>query len=470
MTMSTLLHRSFVMLLVLLATASVSATSATGQQETADPVLANAAQPLSTAATRHYVTLRPRGTYEEKAPYRAALEVLIYREQIVTAPDGVADDWFGWSLALDGDTALVGAPLVDSGENEDEGAAYVFTRSGGSWSFEQELTAPDGEAWDNFGRMVALDGETAIVAAPLDDSGANENQGSAYVFTRSGTTWSFQQKLTAPDGKAGDIFGMVALDGDTALVAAGGDIGQGAVYVFTRSGASWSFQQKLTAPDGEAGDIFGGGVALDGDTALVGAPWDDIEENEDQGSAYVFTRSGTTWAFQEQLLAPDGSADDWFGMSLALDGDTALIGAPYHDSGENADQGAAYVFTRSGASWSFQQKLTASDGAAGDDFGYAVALDGNTVLVGAPYDDSGGNEDQGAAYVFTRSGASWSFQQKLTASDGEAGDIFGAAVALARERALVGAPWDDIEEHGDRGSAYLYEQVNLYLPLVLRDA
>jgi hypothetical protein len=390
-------------------------------------------------------------------------------EEKVVAADGVADDWFGWALALDGDTALVGAPLVDSGENEDQGAAYVFTRSGAGWSFQQELTAPDGEGWDNFGRMVALDGETAIVAAPLDDTGDNENQGSAYVFTRSGTTWSFQQKLTAPDGEAGDIFGMVALDGDTALVAAGGDIGQGAVYVFTRSGASWSFQQKLTAPDGEAGDIFGAGVALDGDTALVGAPWDDIEENGDRGSAYVFTRSGTTWAFQERLLAPDGMAGDWFGMSLALRGDTALIGAPYDDSGENEDQGAAYVFTRSGASWSFQQKLTAFDGEAGDDFGYAVALDGDRALVGAPYDDSGESEDQGAAYVFTRSGTSWSFQQKLTASDGEAGDIFGMSVSLTSDRVLVGAPWDDIGEHGDRGSAYVYEEVNVYLPLMLRD-
>ena len=282
---------------------------------------------------------------------------------------------------------------------------------------QAQLTASDGAASDYFGYSVAVSGDTALIGSYLDDVGANGDQGSAYVFTRSGTTWTQQQKLTASDGALGDDFGYsVAVSGDTAVVTAvfhnaGGNSDQGSAYVFTRSGTTWTEQSKLTASDGAANDQFGRSVALSGDTAVVGAHADNVGANSDQGSAYVFTRSGTTWTEQAKLTASDGAASDYFGMSVALSGDTVVVGAWLDNVGANADQGSAYVFTRSGTTWTEQAKLTASDGGAGDSFGVSFSMSGNTAVVGAYSDNVGSNADQGSAYIFvspgtTASGAS----------------------------------------------------------------
>ncbi len=382
----------------------------------------------------------------------------------LTAVDGAAGDQFGFAFALSGDTLVIGA-VFDDETVPDQGSVYVFTRSGTSWSQQQKLTANDGATGDHFGIAVALSGNTFVAGAADDDVNANTDQGSAYVFTRSGTVWAQQQKLTAGDGAANDRFGRgVALDGETAIVGAPFDdspigimpVDQGSVYVFTRNGTVWTQQQRLTAGDGTAGDVFGYSVALSGETVLGGAPEDDSGMNADQGSTYVFTRSGTVWTQQTQITASDGAAGDQFGYAVALDGDTALVGARADDVGTNGNQGSAYVFTRSGTVWSQQQKLTASDGAVGDQFGYAVALDGATALVGAGSDDVGTNNSQGSAYFFTRSGAGWSQQQKLIANDGTANDFFGTAVALDGGTALVGAWLDNIGANTDQGSAYVF--------------
>ncbi len=390
------------------------------------------------------------------------LALIALQQAQLTAGDGAAGDYFGYSVALAGDTALVGAYANDVGANADQGAAYVFTRSGASWSQQAQLTAGDGAAGDYFGYSVALAGDTALVGAYANDVGANADQGAAYVFTRSGASWSQQAQLTAGDGAAGDYFGdSVALAGDVALVGAytndvGANADQGAAYVFTRSGTSWSQQAQLTAGDGAAGDYFGDSVALAGDVALVGAYTNDVGANANQGSAYVFTRSGASWSQQAQLTAGDGAAGDYFGYSVALAGDTALVGAVTDDVGAAVNQGSAYVFTRSGTSWSQQAQLTAGDGAAGDVFGYSVALAGDTALVGAYGNGIGANALQGSAYVFTRSGASWSQQAQLTAGDGAAGDYFGYSVALAGDTALVGAVTDDVGAAVNQGSAYVF--------------
>jgi hypothetical protein len=367
----------------------------------------------------------------------------------LTAGDGAANDLFGFSVAVSGDTAVVGAHQDDIGVNSNQGSAYVFTRSGATWSQEAKLTAGDGAANDQFCWSVAVSGDTAVIGAYQDDIGANTDQGSAYVFTRSGTSWSQQAKLTAGDGAAGDYVGWsVALEGDTAVVGAAADVigantGQGSAYVFTRTGTSWSQQAKLTAGDGAASDLFGSSVAVSGDTAVVGARFDDIGANSNQGSAYVFTRSGTLWSQQAKLTAGDGAASDLFGSSVAVSGDTAVVGALSGDIGANANQGSAYVFTRSGTTWSEQAKLTTGDGTEGDQFGISVAVSGDTAVVGALFGDIGANTDQGSAYVFTRSGTLWSQQAKLTAGDGAAGDQFGWSVAVSGDTAVVGAPADD---------------------------
>ena len=246
---------------------------------------------------------------------------------------------------------------------------------------------------------------------------------------------------TASDGAEGDSFGnSVALDGDTALVGAYRDndrgLSSGSAYFFTRSGGLWTQQQKLTASDGAEGDSFGNSVALDGDTALVGAYIDD-DRGSESGSAYFFTRSGGVWTQQQKLTASDGAEGDSFGSSVALDGDTALVGA-YGDDDLGSNSGSAYIFTRSGGVWTQQAKLTALDGAAWDSFGYSVALDGDTVLVGANGDDDLGS-NSGSVYFFHPSDAA--------ARSDSANVVIGSGPitvrVLANDTPTTGYAWDE---------------------------
>ena len=409
------------------------------------------------------------------AQYPLVVDPFVQQAEL-TASDGATYDWFGYTVGLsgNGNTALVGAPYHLVNGNSEQGAAYVFTNSGGSWSQQQELTSSDGAAYDDFGWSVALssDGNTALVGASYHQVNGIPDQGAAYVFTNSGGSWSQQQELTASDGAIADFFGRsVALsgDGNAALVGAfyhtvNGNSGQGASYVFTNSGGSWSQQQELTSSDGAAGDEFGYSVGLsaDGNTALAGALSHTVNGNSQQGAAYVFTNSGGSWSQQQELTASDGAVQDFFGFSVALssDGNTTLVAAYLHTVNGNSQQGAAYVFTNSGGSWSQQQELTASDGAVQDLFGWSVALssDGNTALVGAYLHTVNGNSQQGAAYVFTNSGGSWGQQQELAASDGAAADRFGSSVALSSDgnTALVGAYAHAVNGKRYQGAAYTF--------------
>ena len=366
----------------------------------------------------------------------------------LSAGDGAAWDNFGCSVAVSGDTAVVGAPHHAVGSNASQGAAYIFVYSGGVWTQQAELGASDG---DDFGCSVAVSGDTVVVGASASDA----DQGAAYVFVRSGDTWSQQAELSPSDGGAFELFGSsVAIDGNTTLVGApqeavGSDASQGAAYVFAGSGSTWTQQAELTASDGAADDNFGRSVALSGDTALVGAPQHARGGNAYQGAAYVFSRSDSTWTRRAELSAADGAAWDTFAWSVALSADTALVGAPCAGGG-NDGQGAAYVFAGSGSAWTQHAELTASDGASVDLFGWAVALSGDTALVGAPQHAVGGNDQQGAAYAFAGSGSTWTQQAELSAADGAGRDYFGRAVALSGDAALVAAP------HADQGAAYVF--------------
>ena len=299
---------------------------------------------------------------------------------------------------------------------------------------QAKLFAPDGADMDQFGCSVAVSGDTAIVGACHDNEYSEVKQGAVYVFVRSAEGWNLQAKLTAADQSGGteaDGFGYsVALDGDTALVGALWE-GDGAAYVFTRSGTVWSQQAKLTGPHNpEYADYadFGYSVALDRDAAVIGAPEQSVGQYDDIGSAYVFARSGTVWSQQAELIAGDGFLGDGFGSSVAISNGTALVGAP----AASFDTGAAYVFTRS-ARWSQRAKLLASDGLEKDDFGTAVALSGDTALVGAPE-----REPVPAAYVFVRSGTAWSQQAELTHEYYDEG--FGSSLALSGDTALGELP------------------------------
>lgn len=379
------------------------------------------------------------------------------------APAGGSYGHFSDAVAIDGDTVVVGAPYDEVGGNVNHGSVYVFTRAGGVWTQQQQLVAADGAAGDLFGYAVAISGDTALVGAVHANAGFSiTDAGAVYVYVRSSGVWTQQQKLTAPISGSYLYFGCsVGLSGDTALVGMTGDttggLIHGSAYVFVRSGGVWTAQQKLTASDGEAARYFGNQVALDGNTALVGTYFDYSfpSEGDHAGWVYVFVRNGVTWTQQQKLAPSDGEPNDLFSSALALSSDTALVGAYADDIGTNEDQGSAYVFVRNGATWTQQQKLISSGGAAFDGFGFSVALSGDTALVGASGADIAGNP-QGAAYVFVRDGVTWAQQpQDVVAFDGQPGDNFGRSVALSGDTAVVGASLDDIGVT-DQGSAYVF--------------
>ena len=397
------------------------------------------------------------------------------QQQKLVAEDADFDDRFGHSVALNNDTVVIAAPRDNescSGTDIWCGAAYVFIRSGNSWNQQQKLFTENANDSDNFGVSVALDGNTLIIGADqTDDSclGTDSNCGTAYVFTRSGNNWVQQKMLLAKSTLSNHFGSSVALDGNTALIGAsfdekscsGVDIRCGAAYVFTRFEKRWSFQQKLVAEDANGYAEFGTSVSLDGDTALIGARLDGAsckETNTRCGAAYVFIRSGNHWTQHQKLVAEDPAHNSVFGGTVALNGNTLLIGAEF-DNGFCISCGSVYIFTRSGNSWSQQQKLISEDGDGFHQFGSAVAIDGDDILIGAAGDDQNCNFGCGAAYVYTRSGNSWTLQQKLVASDSEDGASFGSSTALYGDTLLIGAPSDDGSCQGEAvncGAAYVF--------------
>ncbi|MFN7206742.1 MAG: FG-GAP repeat protein [Burkholderiales bacterium] len=433
----------------------------------------------------------------------------------VKASNTAADDGFGTSVALsgDGNTLAVGAPGED-GSVSNSGAVYVFTRSGGSWSQQgSPIKATSPAANDRFGGAVALsnDGNTLAVGAP----GRNVDTGSAYVFVRSSGTWTQQNNLTAPNAEANDGFGTsVALsnDGNTLAVGAsredsnatiiGGNqsdnsaTDSGAAYVFLRSGTTWDIEAYIKASNTGANDGFGTSVALsnDGNALAVGAPGQD-DTATDSGGAYVFARSVATWSQEAFVKASNPDAQDAFGHSLALSGDGSTLAVGAYREASNAtviggdqsnnsasDSGAVYVFLRSGTTWNQQAYVKASNTQADDQFGWALALssDGNTLVVGARYEDSnatgvGGDQtnntptNSGAAYAFVRSGGTWAQRSYVKASNTGSGDQFAWSLALSADgnTLAVGANNEDSNATGvggnpdddsvsNSGAAYLY--------------
>ncbi|KAA3597652.1 MAG: T9SS C-terminal target domain-containing protein [Calditrichaeota bacterium] len=376
-------------------------------------------------------------------------------EEKIFAGDGAAGDKFAEAVSIDGEYAIVGAQFDDDGTNN-SGSAYIYKRSGTTWAQQAKITASDASEDDNFGISVGISGDYAIVGAyKNDDNGSNS--GSAYIFVRSGTSWTEQAKITASDAAALDEFGVtVSIDGDYAAVGALANddlpFSSGSAYVFARSGTSWSEQAKLTASDAAAFDEFGCSISIKGDDLIVGARKNDDGGNE-SGSAYVFTRSGTSWSEQAKLTASDAAASDFFGYSVSIDGDYVVVGS-YQDDDGGSNSGSAYVFTRSGVSWSQQAKLTASDGTINDAFGTSVGIEGDNIIVGAP-NNNAGVVSSGAAYSFNRSGVTWTQQTKLAQSELGVSDGFGLAVAISSEIIFVGNSFDD-DNGTDSGSASFF--------------
>ena len=376
---------------------------------------------------------------------------------------------------------------------------------------------------DNFGWSVASSGDTMVIGAPGEDSNATgvngkqtnnsaRDSGAAYVLVRDGTNWVQQAYLKASNTGGNDVFGFsVAISGDTVAVGARWESSNatgvngnqsnnsasaaGAVYVFVRSGTNWMQQAYLKASNTGASDIFGRSMAISGDTMVISAALEDsnatgVNGNQtnnsatDSGAAYVFVHDGTNWVQQAYLKASNTGAVDWFGFSVALSGDTIVIGATQEDSNATGingnqtnnsatDSGAAYVFVRDGTNWMQQAYLKASNTGAGDNFGYSVAISGDTLVVGANLEGSkaagvNGNQSDnsalhaGAAYVFVREGTNWSQQAYLKASNPGgldpslgpilgSGDEFGRSVAIFGDTVVVGAANEDGNATGVNG-------------------
>ena len=383
----------------------------------------------------------------------------------LTASDAKAYDLLGSAVAIDGDTAIVGAPGDDYGSSMngwEMGSAYIYVRSGETWTQQAKFTASDIEWLDTFGGSVAISGNTVVVGSYGDDHVGGSGEGSAYVFVRTGSTWEEQAKLTASDAETNDYLGSVAIDGDMIILGASrddhdGGVDAGSAYIFVRSGVTWVEQAKLTASDAAEENLFGESVAIHGDTAIVGAYAHDHDGLVNAGAVYVFVRTGETWTEQAKLTAADAAIGNYFGNSVSMHGETVLVGAKGAQLAGGSSCGAAYVFARSGEAWTQQAKLTATDASSGDYFGHSVSLHGDSAIVGAYGDDPAGKSAAGSAYLFKRSVEAWTQHVKITSPDSAASDECARSVSISGESMIVGSRGDDHAAGTNAGSAYVFE-------------
>ncbi len=387
--------------------------------------------------------------------------------QKLVPSDGTTTDNFGNAVAADGDLIVVGARLDDD-RGRDSGSAYVYRWNGAMWVLEQKLLASDGLSGDFFGGSVAVDGDVIVVGATGRDTFAADD-GAAYVFRWNGASWVQQVQVKSSDPDQFASFGSsVAISGDFVVVGAHLDrtsgVFFGSAYTFHWNGTVWTSKTKLLAFDRAMGDLFGTSVSISGTSIVVGAPGDDSASLLNTGSAYVYGWNGTAWVHKQKIVAFDAAATDELGESVAISGDLIVAGSRLDDDfGSNS--GSAYAFRWNGTSWVLEQKLRATDGAASDFFGDSVAADGDAIVVGSNGDDDRGSAS-GSAYAFHWNGASW-VEHKLLASDGAAADSFGSSVTVSGDVIAVGSPLDD-DRGLNSGSAYVYscEQVGNTPPVI----
>ena len=373
----------------------------------------------------------------------------------LTASDGESEDWYGSSVAIEGDLAIVGAP--ETGDRKTgPGAVYIYRYDGAIWVEEEKLLAFDGVPEDQFGIAVAISDDVAVVGASGDDD-LGANVGSAYVFRFDGMSWSFEAKLLPPSFESGARFGAsVAISLDRIVVGAN-CIGEAAPDVFHFENGKWVGETVALLPDHP--EAIYPPVSISDTALIVGAPeYDGLGNNS--GVAFVLRLTGSTWTVEQTLVPSDIQENDRFGSSVAIQGDTALVGAIFDDDpcrdGELCDTGSVYVFRFNGKTWNEVQKLVASDAVIGDRFGHQVALSGDTALVSA-FSDDGAGSGSGSAYAFRYDPTTllWNEVAKLKSSDAAAQDVFGISLAVSVDRAIIGAYWDD--DNGNRsGSAYYF--------------
>lgn len=393
----------------------------------------------------------------------------------LSASDGAASDFFGNTVSISGDYAIIGAHGDDDGGKTDSGAAYIFHRTGpDSWDDGTKITASDAMAGDYFGYSVSICGDYAIVGAQYVDVNGSMSAGAAYIFHRTGPNeWDDGIKIIAPDAQTADQFGCsVSISGDYAIVGAlgerGGDgdplMNAGAAYIYHRTGPNtWDDGTKIIASDAQELDLFGYSVSIDGDYVIVGSYWED-DGGSNAGAAYIFNRTGTNaWDAGTKIVADDAHTNDWFGASVSIHGDYAVVGVEGYDGGDGdplANAGAVYIYHRTGANtWDDGTKIIAPDAQAFDYFGRSVSIYGDNIIVGAFQEDNGTGDpilDCGSAYIFHRTGTNvWDHGTKIVAEDAETGDEFGYSVSISGEYAIVGAHLED-SGGSSAGAAYIF--------------
>ncbi len=442
----------------------------------------------------------------------------------VKANNTDVNDTFGQSVAISGDLMVVGAPYedgLDDGTQDNSGSAYVYTRNDtGSWKFSTKLKASNPDIDDAFGKSVAIDGDTIVVGAYYESGSATTvngtadnlkaKSGAAYVFERSTSdSWSQTAYLKGSHAATNDLFGeAVAIDNNTIIVGVTMDdtsaINAGGAYVFVRSGNTWQEQAFLQASTGESNDRFGGSVAINQDTIVIGATDESgsaievngFDDNDSvdyyaAGAAYIFERTGTNW--EETAYLKSSNTDDqlYFGNAVGVSENTVVVGCRFDNSDTNninGDQynqsapssGAVYVYVRNGDYWVFDSYLKAPNSDTNDLFGLSVAIDGDHIIVGAPGEASNaqeinGNQNNnaslgfGASYIFRRNSSSdaWEFLSYLKAGNADSLDNFGMSVDIDGDTAIVGAPFEDgsgtkvnpaaDNDLTDTGAAYLFQ-------------
>ncbi|MDI1435830.1 MYXO-CTERM sorting domain-containing protein [Polyangium sorediatum] len=368
-------------------------------------------------------------------------------DAVLHAADGTQHAWFGADVALDGETALIAA----------SGGAYVFVREELGWTEQAHFVSDDPEE-SGFGAGIAIQGDTALVGAAIWYVDQPEKRNATHVFVRDGVTWTKMTTLRASDGTNADYFGAaVSLSGKTALIGApdariGATEGAGAAYVFVEEGGMWKEQAKLVASDSALSGWFGTSVALDGDTALVGA-WTEAPK----GAAYVFEREGATWTQTAKLVPSDGEQWMGFGVDVALDGDRALIAAGNTVPG--AGPGSAYIFERSGGTWVEKAQLLPKTPWPPHAHVESVALDGDTAIVALKGLLGETAVGEGAARVFQQIGDAWVQKARLEPQIPAPGSWFGSSCALSGNVALIGAQLQTIDAIEEKGAAHAFELV-----------
>jgi hypothetical protein len=376
----------------------------------------------------------------------------------VTDAAGTLGAIFGYKVSISGNYAIIGAPFDYVGTNTNQGSVSIYQFNGTNWVQMQKITDATGAMDDNFGSSVFISGNYAIVGAPADDVGISIDQGSVSIYQFNGTNWVLMQKITDATGAIYDNLGSsVSISGSYAIVGAvGNSFYQGSVNIYQLSAGTWVLMQKIIDATGATNDFFGHSVSISGNYAIIGSVSDNVGGNPFQGSVSIYQLSGGTWVLMQKITDATGAANDNFGSSVSISGNYAIVGAFHDDVGANINQGSVSIYKLSTTGiWGLMQKITDTNGSAADAFGLSVSISDNYVIVGACFAEFG--FQQGSATIYQRVGLGWQKVLKIIDPVGGGSDGFGVSADIdgVSKRFLVGAIG-----FGDSGGKVVFGKLN----------